>query len=184
MKEVYIKYDSSTDDWKECLKVGLEEHGVIYNDTMLSNMCNSLESTTIKFLTDAGYKPRKGLMYRRGFITRISKHGLTLSIKTNYIFWKYLEYFNDLTDYSKCFDISIDIDNLELATKDMIFIGVNTNNTQGIVNHPLHCEEYADITKKLEFVKSLVDKSDDTRIIKDMLDHIIDVVDYLVRSID
>ena len=77
-----------------------------------------------------------------------------------------------------------DIDNLELATKDMIFIGVNTNNTQGIVNHPLHCEEYADITKKLEFVKSLVDKSADTRIIKDMLDHIIDVVDYLVRSID
>lgn len=184
MKEVYIKYDSTYEAWKECFKVGLEEHGVIYDDTMLTNMCRSLDITATKFLSDAGYKPRSNLSYRIGFINRISKHGLTLTIKTNYIFWKYLEYFTDLTDYSKGFTLSIDIEDFELATKDMIFVGVNTNEPRGYVNHPKHFMEYTEVAEKLEFVKSLVGKTKDIKLINEMLDHIIGIVDYLVRSID
>lgn len=184
MQEVFIKYDTTFEEWSNEFKKGLEEHGVVYNDTMLSAICNSLNNTITKYLTAIGYRPRGTQSYRKGFINKLKQNGLAFNIKTNYVFWKYLEYFTDLTEYSRGFDLSIDIENIELATKDMIFVSVNGVDTQGVVNHPLHCEEYTDILNKLEFVKGLVDKNADVRIIKDMLNHITDIVDYLIRRVD
>ncbi len=81
-------------------------------------------------------------------------------------------------------DISIDIENIDVATKDMLFFAINTDKPKGIVQQPIHCVEYTEVRNKLDFVKTLVEKSADERIIKDMLDHIIDILDYIIRRTD
>ena len=107
MLDVKIKYDEPTSSWGTQFKEALDENGIIYDEQMILNICRSLDNTVCDFLYANGYKPRPNLSYRVGLIKRLRKNGLTLSITTNYVFWKYLEYFTDITDYSKCFNIKI-----------------------------------------------------------------------------
>ena len=184
MLDVKIKYDEPTSSWGTQFKEALDENGIIYDEQMILNICRSLDNTVCDFLYANGYKPRPNLSYRVGLIKRLRKNGLTLSITTNYVFWKYLEYFTDITDYSKCFNIKIEIENLELATKDLIFVSVNTDHKTAFVEQPTLSEEYTKVKDKLNFLRGLVDKDADKRLIKHMLNHIIDLVDYLFRRTD
>lgn len=184
MEDVILKYDDTLNNWRNTFKEALDNAGIVNDETMLSSMVRSLNLALKTYLTNMGYRPNATYSYRKGLTQRLKTHGLKINIKTNYIFWKYLEYFTDVEDYSNCFDISIDIENIEVATKDMLFFAVNIDQPKGVVQQPIHCIEYTEVRNKLDFVKTLVEKSADERIIKDMLDHIIDILDYIIRRTD
>ena len=184
MKDIIINYTDSFTNWENKFKEKLDEAGVLHTDEMIYNICSSLSNTIIAYLSANGYRPNNTYSYRVGLAKRLEKHGLAISIRTNALLWKYLEYFTDITDYSKCFNIKIEIENLELATKDLIFVSVNTDHKAAFVEQPTLSEEYTKVKDKLNFLKGLVDKDADKRLIKDMLNHIIDIVDYLFRRTD
>jgi hypothetical protein len=184
VKDVVIKYDEVFSVWEDNFKKALDYNGIIYTDDMITNICRSLSNTVSDYLLTMGYRPKNTYSYRLGFMKRLSQSGLTLNIKTNWVFWKYLEYFTDLTDYSKGFDIKIEIENIELATKDMRFYAVTSDNKRGVVSHPIHSKEYAEITKKLDLARTMAKNGSDPRIIRDITSNILDILDYLVRRVD
>lgn len=108
MKEIEIDFDTYYDEWVNQIKEGLREHNVVFDDSFLPVViCRSLIYTVEKFLQDNGYKYDSSIYGKRRFCNKLKKQGKKLKIISNYVLWKYLEYFLDLTDYSKCFDISI-----------------------------------------------------------------------------
>ena len=184
INETKLKYDATIEEWKDNLRNGLEEHGVIYNDNMLNNMCSSLSRVLINYLTSMGYRPKANYSYRKGLASRLDKEGLEVSIKTNRIMWKYLEYFTDVVEYDICFDVEIKICDLEKAVKDMIFIGVNTDNPKGIVRHPKFSEEYASITSKLDLLKMLISRQSDPDVMVELTTQILEILELIVRRLD
>ena len=184
INETKLKYEDTLEEWKNKLKEGLEEHGVVYNDEMLSNMCSSLNRALVNYLTEMGYRPTANYSYRKGLARRLDKEGLEVSIKTNRIMWKYLEYFTDIKEYDICFDIEIKICDLEKAMRDMIFIGVNTDKPRGIVRHPKYSEEYASITNKLDLMKMLISRQSDPEVMKELTTQIMEILELIIRRID
>ena len=184
INETKLKYDDTIEGWKNNLKLGLEEHGVVYDDTMLNNMCSSLSRVLINYLTDMGYRPKANYSYRKGLANRLYKLGLEVSIATNRIMWKYLEYFTDVVEYDICFDVEIRICDLEKATKDMIFVGVNTDNPKGIAKHPKISEEYASITNKLDILKMLIKRQSDPKVMVELTTQILEILELIVRRLD
>ena len=184
MKDLRFKYDDTIDNWKCVFKEGLEQAGIIYDDEMISNMCGSLSSKIIKYLTLMGYRPNNTYSYRVGLARRLGKEGLAMKITTNKIFWKYLEYFTDIEDYSKCFNVEVVVDNIELATKDLIFVGVKTNKSHLEINQPTYSEEYAEITKKLDIIKVMTQNCEEPKVVKDIIIEISDILDYLIGRLD
>lgn len=184
MEILNFKYDDTFDDWKQEFKRGLDVMGIIYNDEMLTNLVSSLDKTITKYLLSLYYKPRSYLSYRKGFLSRVRKHGLDLSIRTNDLLWKYLEYFTDLTDYSKCFDIELYIADVEVATKDIIFVGVKGQDLQVGIPQPIYEKEYVEIRNKLDLVKELVQTDANPKKVKDVIIQIADILDYLIRRLD
>lgn len=184
MKDIKLKYDDTIENWKLTFKENLEQMGIVYTDEMLFNMCSSLNNSLIIYLTKMGYRPNLSYSYRVGLTKRLSKHGLALSITTNRLFWKYLEYFTDLDNYSSCFNIDIEVVDKELATKDLIFVGVKTNQDRLEIRQPTHSEEYAEITQKLDIVKGLVGVCTEKQILQDIITDISDILDYIIRRLD
>lgn len=184
MRDIILKFDDTISGWKDTFIEGLEQAGIVYDDTMLNNMCNSLNNAIIRYLTRMGYKPNKTQSYRLGLIKRLYKYGLGVHMATNRIFWKYLEYFTDVEDYSKCFNIEILIVNVEKATKDLIFVGVKTNKDNLEIKQPTYSEDYAKITEKLDLVKVMADKCLDPKVLKDTIMEIINILDYLIGRTD
>lgn len=184
MKDIIINYTDSFTNWENKFKEKLDEAGVLHTDEMIYNICSSLSNTIIAYLSANGYRPNNTYSYRVGLAKRLEKHGLAISIRTNALLWKYLEYFTDLTDYSKCFDIKIYIDNIDIATKDLIFVGVSTNKLQGMVPQPIYSEEYAKITQKLDLLKVMVKNELEPKLIKEIVEQITDMLEYLIRRTD
>ena len=184
LKEVEIEYGTPMEMWKKNLKDGLEEHGIVYDDNMITNMCSSLCSKISEYLTKMGYRPKSTIHYRKGLSARLYANGLKLEIVTNRVMWKYLEYFTDVEDYSPCFDLDIKICDYEKATKDMLFVGVNTDHPMGIVKHPKYSEEYASLTRKIDLLRLMADRTTEPEIMKELTNQIIDVLDILIRRID
>lgn len=183
MKDIVFKFADNIDDWKLTIIDSLQKASITYDNIMLNNMCNSLNTAILRYLTKVGYRPNKTQSYRLGLLKRLSKYGLGVKMTTNNIFWKYLEYFTDIEDYSKCFNVEIIIENVEIATKDLIFVGVKTNS--GLeVKQPTHSEDYAKITEKLELVKTMADKCMDPRILKKTIMEIVNILDYLIGRVD
>lgn len=184
LEEIEIIYSSTQEEWREAFKKGLDEHGIIYTDEMITNMCVSLNNTIYRYLTFIGYRPKFTHQYRVGFTKRMGDAGLKLSIYTNNLMWKYLEYFTDIKDYSKCFDINIVISDYDMATKDMIFVGVSRDNKIGVANHPKYSKDYISLTRQIELLKIMANKDLDRDIIQNMLKQIIDILDIMIRSKD
>lgn len=184
INEVVIEYGMPIEYWKKAFIDGLEEHGVIYDDKMITNICASLSATINVYLSSMGYRPKSTLQYRKGLSARLWEAGLKLEISTNRVMWKYLEYFTDVEDYSPCFNIEIKICDYEKATKDMIFVGVNTDHKTGIVKHPKYSEEYASLTRKVDLLRLMAERSTEPEIMKDLATQIVDVLDILIRRLD
>ena len=155
MNEIEINYEETYDVWAKNISNILEERNIIYDEKTINRIQHSILVKTNNFLTSVGYKPKENLSYRRGLVQRLAKEGLKLNIKSNRVLWKYLEYFLDLDDYTKCFDVSIDIDNYEIATKDMIFVSVKQDQINYEVpalvesEHKKVNKETLDVLKKL-----------------------------------
>lgn len=184
MEILNFKYDDTFDDWKQEFKRGLNAQGVIYTDDMITNLVRSLDLTIIKYLTSLYYKPKSNWSYRRGFIKRVSKHGLDLSIKSNETLWKYLEYFTDLTDYSKCFDIELYIANVEVATKDVIIVGVGEYETKITIPQPIHKKEYVEICEELDDAKEILKHASNSQSLNKAITKLSKVVEYLIGRLD
>lgn len=184
MKDIVFKFADNVDDWKLTIIDSLQKASITYDNIMLNNMCNSLNTAILRYLTKVGYRPNKTQSYRLGLLKRLSKYGLGVKMTTNNIFWKYLEYFTDVEDYSKCFNIEILIVNVEKATKDLIFVGVKTNKDNLEIKQPTYSEDYAKITEKLDLVKVMADKCLDPKVLKDTIMEIINILDYLIGRTD
>lgn len=179
MNEIEINYEETYDVWAKNISNILEERNIIYDEKMINRIQHSILIKTNNFLISVGYKPKENLSYRKGLIERLTKNGLKLTIQSNRILWKYLEYFLDLEDYTKCFDVSIDINDYEIATKDMIFVSVKQDQINYEVpalvesNHKKINKETLDVLKKLS-----------ERVNDEKLNLIIDILDNLVEEED
>ena len=76
------------------------------------------------------------------------------------------------------------VDNIELATKDLIFVGVKTNKSHLEINQPTYSEEYAEITKKLDIIKVMTQNCVEPKVVKDIIIEITDILDYLIGRLD
>ena len=179
MNEIEINYEETYDVWAKNISNILEERNIIYDEKTINRIQHSILVKTNNFLTSVGYKPKENLSYRRGLVQRLAKEGLKLNIKSNRVLWKYLEYFLDLDDYTKCFDVSIDIDNYEIATKDMIFVSVKQDQINYEVPALVESEHKKVNKETLDVLKKLNERVNDKK-----LNLIIDILDNLVEEED
>lgn len=130
MGDIVIKYDTDHNEWKDIIKYTLTQNEIKYNQLMLDNIFRSLILAIDNFLIFAKYKPKNTLEYRKRLIDKLHKYNLELNITSNKTLWKYLEYFNDLDDYKKGFNISIDIKDINKCMDDLIFVNVITERSE------------------------------------------------------
>lgn len=126
-----------------------------------------------------GYKPKDNLSYRKNLVDRLKREGLKLSIISNRILWLYLEYFLDLDDYTDCFDISIVVDNIEVATKNTIFISVKQDKINLAKEALIETDKHAINKENLELVKKLNEEEKDPKI-----DLILKVLENFIQEED
>lgn len=105
--QIQIRYDTYYDNWINTIKIALDCNGINYNDNLLKLIFNSLVYSVQQYLLEMGYKPRNKFVYRQGLVKKLKHDNLYLQIQSNNLLWLYLDYFTDLEDYSKCFDIQI-----------------------------------------------------------------------------
>ena len=127
-KNFEIPFNSNLYTWFNIIKKAFKTNNIIYSDRIINNMCKSLNYIIIKYLSSMGYRPKNTYEYRVDLAKRLRKYGLKIYIRSNKLLWEYLECFEDLEDYSKCFDISIEIEDLEKACKDIIYVSVKPLN--------------------------------------------------------
>ena len=122
LNEININFEENYNIWANKIIQCLEARDILYTEFMIDRIQRSIRLKVHQYLTEVGYKPKDHKGYRTGLVNRLKKEGLKLTIKSNEILWKYLEYFLDVDDYTKCFDVQIEVDDLVLASKDSIFI--------------------------------------------------------------
>lgn len=117
MKDIIIQYDTYYDKWISIIRSALEERNINHDDKMIQFIFDSLKNKVEEFLKEKGYEPTKLFLWRKDFVKKLKSYGMKLDIKSNDILWKYLEYFTDVEDYSKCFDVKIIISDWNKASK-------------------------------------------------------------------
>lgn len=162
--EIEIKYDESYDVWAKKIAHVLDKREIFYDSKTINRIQSSIVKQCESYLLSVGYKPQNHLSYRKNLMSRLSREGLTLSIKSNRILWLYLEHFLDLDDYTKCFDIEIVIDNIEKATKDTIFISVRQDKINLAKEALIETDKHKINKQNLDLVKKLNEQEKDPKI--------------------
>lgn len=162
--EIEIKYEETYDKWADTIRKGLEARNIVYDSKMINRIQNSIKIKVNTYLINVGYKPKENLGYREGLIYRLKKEGLKLTIKSNKTLWKYLEYFLDLDDYTNCFDVQIEIGDLEVATKDTIFISVKSDKINLAKEALIETNKHKLNKENLDLVRKLNEQEKDPKI--------------------
>ena len=150
MNNIELNFIGTTTDWKNTLKCELNKLGLKYTSEMLDNMCAAINIKLTTFLIRLGYRPNLTHTYRVGLAKRIGKYGLAIKINTNSLFFENIVYFVD-TSYTNGFDVNMVVDNVELATKDMLFFKVG---------NPIsfnYEKDYAEIKQKTKTLQDMLD---------------------------
>lgn len=179
LKEIEFIYDEPYEKWAKKITHALDSRRIIYDSMMINRIQSSVIKKCESYLLSVGYKPQNHLSYRKNLVSRLSREGLKLSIKSNRILWKYLEYFIDLDDYTKCFDVEIIVDDLEKATKDTIFISVQTDQINLAKEALIETNKHKINKENLDLVRKLNEIQKDEKI-----DLILKVLDNLVEEED
>lgn len=147
MKQINLEFDDFYDNWLKIIIQGLRERDIVFNEQLPVNICNSVKSSVKAFIINLGYSPRDTIYYRKNFLNRLKNNGLDLVIQSNELLWKYLEYFIDLDNYDKCFDIRLIIINKAKAAKSTI---IKNSNAKIILTQPIHKEDTEDINRDIK----------------------------------
>lgn len=164
LKEIEINFEETYDIWADKIIQGLEARDILYNELIINRIQQSIRIKVNSYLISIGYKPKENLSYRKNLIKRLKKEGLKLTIKSNKILWKYLEYFLDIDDYTKCFDVSIEIDDLILASKDTIFVSVKSDKINLAKEALIETNKHKLNKENLDLVRKLNEQEKDPKI--------------------
>ena len=178
-KQIELKYDESYNKWAEKIERGLDRNNVAHTSTMINRIQSSAIKKCESYLLSIGYKPRNHLSYRKNLASRLASEGLKLSIKSNRILWLYLDYFLDIDDYTNCFDVEVIIDNIEVATKNTIFISVKQDKINLAKEALIETNKHKINKQNLDLVRKLNEVQKDKKI-----DIILKVLDNLVEEED
>ena len=177
--EIEIRYEETYDRWAKEISNILEKRHIVYDTKTINRIQQSILKKTNDYLFSVGYKPKDNLSYRKNLVDRLKREGLKLSIISNRILWLYLEYFLDLDDYTDCFDISIVVDNIEVATKNTIFISVKQDKINLAKEALIETDKHAINKENLELVKKLNEEEKDLKI-----DLILKVLENFIQEED
>lgn len=147
MKQINLEFNDFYDNWLKIIIQGLREHDIVFDEQLPINICNSVKSNVRAFIINLGYSPKNTIYYRVNFLNRLRNNGLDLVIQSNELLWKYLEYFTDLDNYDKCFDIRLIVINKEKAAKSTI---IKNSNAEIILTQPIHKEDTEDINRDIK----------------------------------
>lgn len=176
MEEIQIKYDTYYDNWLAEIRENLNKRDIVYDDQLPINICNSLKEQVKLYLEKLGYKPTRYFSYRKGLVGRLKSRGLSLQIVSNRLLWIYLEYFTDIKDYSKCFDIDIILDD---ETKIDLVKNKDYDKLSATKYIPIRSHDYALIEEKINWIRSQ-NKYPLTRM--ELLDGILDILEDLNKK--
>lgn len=179
LEEIEIKYEEAYDRWADRIANALDKRNIVYDSKMINRIQKSVIDKTDAYLISVGYKPKDNLGYREGLVYRLKKEGLKLTIRSNRILWKYLEYFLDLDDYTNCFDIQIEIGDINIATKDTIFISVKSDKINLAKEALIETNKHKLNKENINLVKQLNEQEKDPKI-----DLIIKVLENFIREED
>lgn len=159
LEEIEIEYDTPYDQWQSVIIDCLNARDIVYNMELPEMICRSLKQSIFNKLKEWKYKPKETLQYRQGLVRKLKREGLKLSITSNNILWKYLEYFTDVENYSACFNISMIVIDYEKASNNLIFVGVSDNcNNNFLINTDINYEENKSIKESFEILSSYKNK--------------------------
>lgn len=173
--EIEINYDTYYDIWLRSIETALKERDIQqWNENLPVIICKSLRKTVEKYLINLNYKPRNQLEYRKKLVKRLDECGLQLIIRSNKILWLYLDYFTDLTDYSKCFDIKICVKDIDKALSKVTYKSINIadNVIEGLFELPRSTQNQVIIDRKIEMLKQKAtsEQNRNLKLIADILD--------------
>ena len=104
LQQINIIYESEYTDWFNNIKDTLILNNIWTNKDLINTIYNSVQNQVIDLLKNTkGFRPNSNYSYRQMVAKRLKKQNIRIEIKSNKILWIYLQYFKDLTDYSKCF---------------------------------------------------------------------------------
>lgn len=175
-----ISFTDDIKEWKHILIENLKENNIDYNDSIITNILNSINYKINKYLLSIGYKPKNSITYRKDLEKRLYKKGLFVWIRSNKLLGKYLEYFTDIEDYTKCFDVEIKVIDRDKLSKNMYFVQLRDDNRISFGADLLnHSEKYLNLVNNLELLKEInKNKQDKT------LNIIIDIFEGLLFKED
>lgn len=179
LKEIEINFEEPYNKWADKIIDSLESHKIIYDTMMINRIQKSIIEKVNLYLIQVGYKPKDHLSYRINLVDRLKREGLKLSIRSNEILWKYLEYFLDLDDYTNCFDVEIIIGDYDKATKDMIFVSIRPNKINFAKEALIETNKHKINKENLDLVRKLNEQEKDEKI-----ELILKVLDRLVEEED
>lgn len=107
MKQIIIKYDTDFQQWSEEVEKCLIYNNIIYDSDIITSICNSIDLCCIKCLKENKFQPKHTLKYRSNLVNKLRYNKMKISIVSNNLLWLYLSTFSDLTDYTKCFNVSL-----------------------------------------------------------------------------
>ena len=157
---ITVQYDTFYDVWLNKIIEALDLKGIDYAKSLPQRINKSLQNTVNKFLKDNGYKILSTLEYRKNLVKRLEEKGLYLSIKSNSTLWLFLDYFTDLNDYSKCFDIEFKVIDTQKLMEECHII---TNKKEYIpyIKQPIKSKRRKTIDSYIYMLESKIKKTDD-----------------------
>lgn len=151
MKQIVLRYDDFYDNWVKIITQCLRDNDVIFNENLPLILCENVKVDARAFVIKLGYTPKNNVYYRVNLINRLKSQGLDMCIESNDILWKYLEYFTDIDDFSKCFDINLVVVNKDKAIKSKVLLNMTDN--KYILTQPIHKQSTLDINDKIKELK-------------------------------
>ena len=123
MKTFELNFTDTSSDWYYKIKKYLNINKIIYTEEDIINIVTSVENLIISYLKSQYYRPKNLVSYRRNLSKKLKRYGLRVKIKSNKLLYGLI--LNPNTNiYTSGFNINLIIDNLEIATKDLIFVKV------------------------------------------------------------
>lgn len=148
MKQIVLRYDDFYDNWVKIITQCLRYNEVVFNENLPLLLCENVKVDARAFVIKLGYTPKNNVYYRVNLINRLKSQGLDMCIESNDILWKYLEYFTDIDDFSKCFDINLVVINKDKAIKSKVLL--NMTDDKYILTQPIHKQSTLDINNKIK----------------------------------
>lgn len=173
LEQIEIQYDTYYDDWLDRIDAVLKHKHIKNHDDISARICRSLRNITDYFLQINGFRPKNYLSYRKTLIRRLNDYGLCFKITSNDTLWKYLEYFTDVDDYSKCFDVRIIVKDMYVAADKCKYKLVN-NEIVGFIEPTVKTEEYDTIKNELYILENKAAMTKDSN-----LKHIVKILTLL-----